>query len=195
MTVTKDQAQMLATLATACRPLGARRWDTAGTMAALEKVKDRSLPEVVMATIRAAADRDVDTPGVIPTAGSHWQETRAVAPTPPPERPGPDGYCTACGHSKVGHDIRFRGDHEFTTTADIARQRALDTHRAVEEIKAQVAAKRGEPVPEPEGLKTMVENSPAVAEMKRAMAEARERLAQPRAAESTPDATTDGPDK
>jgi hypothetical protein len=91
MTFTRDQAQMLATLATACRPNGARRWDPAGVMAALEKLRDRDLAEVIMATVRAARDRDVETPGVIPTTGSHWREQLAPAAVHPqhhrPRRP------------------------------------------------------------------------------------------------------------
>lgn len=86
MTVTQSQAQMLTTLATACRPHGARRWNSAGVTAAIKAVADRSLPEVVMAVIRAAADRNVDSPGVIPTNGPHWAESAAVrqfVPEPP----------------------------------------------------------------------------------------------------------------
>ena len=142
MTVTKDQAQMLATLAAACRPNGARRWDSAGTLAAIAKVKDRSLAEVVMAVIRAAADRDVDSPGVIPTPGSHWQETAAVAPTPPPERVDPGERCTV--HSMhIDECRRLWGADDHATAADHARAKPIDTRRAVEAIKAELP--RGRP--------------------------------------------------
>jgi hypothetical protein len=108
VTVTKDHAQMLATLAAACRPNGARRWDTAGIMAALAKVADRALPEVALATIRAASDRECETPGVIPSAGSHWAESSAVrvhvAEDPTAVR------CTICVRTQATHGE----DHEFS---------------------------------------------------------------------------------
>jgi len=115
MTVTKDQAQMLATLAAACRPNGARRWDHAGIMAALKQVADRSLPEVIMATIRAAADRDAETPGVIPGPGSHWAESASVRSFVPNSAP-PGTRCTVCGRTRdgehVAHPYSPRHEHD-----------------------------------------------------------------------------------
>lgn len=107
VTVTKDQAQMLTALAVACRPNGARRWDSAGVMAALEKVRDRNLASVILATIRAASDRDVETPGVIPTNGTHWQAADRAhvvqAEDPTAVR------CTICKRTQGTHGI----DHPF----------------------------------------------------------------------------------
>jgi hypothetical protein len=102
MTVSKDHAQMLTTLAVACRPAGARRWDSAGVMAALAKVADRGLAEVVMATVRAASDRNVDSPGVIPSAGSHWAESASVRTFVPDSAPV-GTRCTICGRTEDNH--------------------------------------------------------------------------------------------
>lgn len=97
MTMTKDQAQMLASLACAVRPHGATRWDEAGVIANIAKVKERSLADVVMAVMRAAADRKVASPGVIPTAGPHWNERLTEVTSPRPSR-GP--YCVHCGQAE-----------------------------------------------------------------------------------------------
>jgi hypothetical protein len=43
MTVTRDQAQMLATLAIDCRPYRAPTWDHAGVMAAIAEIRNMSL--------------------------------------------------------------------------------------------------------------------------------------------------------
>lgn len=126
VTVTKDQAQMLATLAAACRPNGARRWDTAGIVAAIARVKDRSLSEVVMAVIRAAADRDVDSPGVIPTPGTHWQESQAVRPYKP-QTIDKDNTCSVCSQSRERCQQLWAGDHEYVATTQVRAAKPTET--------------------------------------------------------------------
>jgi hypothetical protein len=131
MTVTKPQAQMLATLAAACRPIGARRWDTAGIMAALERLHDRDLGEVIMATIRAARDRDVDTPGILPTAGPHWREQLKPLPFTPQVLDSSQ-RCSICSMTeaacRIRHDVT---DHEFESAAMAAKRRAEADPEAV----------------------------------------------------------------
>jgi len=86
MPVTKDQADRLAELASDCRPFGARRWDVSGVVAAIATVKHLQLADVIMATIRAAADRSAETPAVISaTTGPHWHEkvSERIGQTPP----------------------------------------------------------------------------------------------------------------
>lgn len=125
MTVTKDQAQMLATLAVACRPYRAPTWDHAGVMDMISRVKDRSLPEVCLAVIRAAADREAITPGVIPSNGTHWQEQLKPAKWQPDTSP----MCRTCGKTRPGCEgtPRFQDDdHEFEptktgSTTDVSR--------------------------------------------------------------------------
>ena len=82
MPLTHDQAAHIAPIIAACRPYGARRWDAPGIVAALMKVADRSLPEILRAATRAAEDRSAETPAVIAAANSlHWRE-RALEPVP-----------------------------------------------------------------------------------------------------------------
>lgn len=97
MPMTKDQGQMLATLAIACRPVGAPRWDHAGVMAALAKVAHLSLADVMSAVARAASDRTATTPAVIAATNSlHWREKVAESVRPhPPKR---DEQCKVCGY-------------------------------------------------------------------------------------------------
>ena len=52
MPVTKAQAASLAELAAACRPHGAPRWDAAGIVAAIGKVKHLSLADVALAVFQ-----------------------------------------------------------------------------------------------------------------------------------------------
>ena len=136
MTVTRDQAQMLTDLARACRPTGASRWDAPGVMAAIAAVKDRQLATVIMAVIRAAADRDVESPGVIPTNGSHWAESAAVASYIPNVIP-PAERCGICNkaRTKCQSDPRHADDdHVF----DDGRRNEFDVPRVVADLKAQV---------------------------------------------------------
>jgi hypothetical protein len=103
MPVTKDQAQMLATLAVACRPHGAPHWDAAGVVAAIAKVHHVGLADVMMAVIRAAADRDAKTPGVIAaTTSIHWSERVTERAPRFPARAGIDECRTHPGEHADG---------------------------------------------------------------------------------------------
>ena len=144
MTVTKDQAQMLATLAVACRPHRAATWDAAGVVAAIGKVKDRALVEVALAVLRAAADRDAKTPGVIPTAGSHWQEQLKPEPWRPDQTPREErcGICAKprerCQGQRVAGD-----DHNWEP--DVKRQSSTDVAATVHALRELVVDAKAEP--------------------------------------------------
>jgi hypothetical protein len=123
--VTHDQAQLLATLARAIRPHGARRWDEAGIVAAIGRVKHLALADVAQAVIRAADDRSLETPGAIgnPSAPC-WKER--VADRPQPITPyDPAKFCDICGKSSHA----ATSDHEFITAAEHARRLSHDTHK------------------------------------------------------------------
>lgn len=96
MSVTREQAELLATLAIACRPHDAPHWDRPGLIAAIGRVKGRSLASVTIAVIQASEDPGAETPAVIPAEGPHW---RAPAPgdRPTARPPRPDEACRACG--------------------------------------------------------------------------------------------------
>ena len=150
MTVTDQEIRALTFLAKACRPTGAARWDEAGTVAAIAKVRDRQLATVAMAVIRAAADRDVESPGVIPTNGSHWAESAAVASyipnvIPPAER---CGICNKARAKCVSDPRHADDDHVF----DDGRRNEFDVPRVVADLKAQVV-----PVAPPTAPKTLDE--------------------------------------
>lgn len=98
MTVSKDQAQMLATLAMSMRPTGARQWDAAGVMAAIGKVQQLALADVMCAVARAASDRSLETPACIGiTTSSAWRER--VAERVAPSHPKPSDACWTCGRA------------------------------------------------------------------------------------------------
>lgn len=96
MPVTKDQAQMLAALAVACRPKGAPHWDAPGVVAVIGRVNNLLLADVAHAVIRAAEDPTAQTPGVIAATSSvHWRERSPHRTVPTPPKPGE--ACRTCG--------------------------------------------------------------------------------------------------
>ena len=134
MTVTKDQAQMLATLACDSRPTGARRWNPDDVMAEIAKLHDRSLPAVICAVIRAAMDRGAERPAVICSSGSHWSDT-AVAQAFVPNHVDRAGRCSICSCSEPHCRMRWGADHEFVSVATAAKKR-LTTEATVAAVAA-----------------------------------------------------------
>lgn len=109
MTITRDQAQMLTTLACAARPTGARQWNPDDVMAEIKKLAGRSLGSVICAVTRASMDRGAERPAVISSAGSHWSDTAISEPFVP--RAAPVGTrCTVCGETEEGHRMQ---DHAY----------------------------------------------------------------------------------
>lgn len=97
MPVTKPEAQMLTTLAVACRPAHAPRWDEPGIMAAIAKVTHLALADVMMTVARAAADRSLEKPAAIGNpAAPCWRE-RVAEPGPRALPPKPGHACLTCG--------------------------------------------------------------------------------------------------
>lgn len=132
MTVTKDQAEMLATLAAAARPHKASRWDAPGVMAAIAKVRHLELAEVGMAVFRAARDRTVETPAPIGILSSPcWLERPVERPQPPRSKPG--SLCQTCGHPRERCEaVRWDGDdHTFEPFAKPSEGSAVDELRDI----------------------------------------------------------------
>ena len=99
MMMRRQDADNLAHLVAAIRP----DWDHAGILAALTKVRDRELPDVVHAAVRAASDSGNRTPAVIAMVGPHWQAaTQNRTPQPPRLNDrcrvhlGPASNCPGC---------------------------------------------------------------------------------------------------
>jgi len=181
MTISKDHAQMIATLAAASRPNGARRWDHAGIMAALKQVADRSLPEVIMATIRAAADRDAETPGVIPGPGSHWAESASVRSFVPNSAP-PGTRCTVCGQSRAFHHGPFASsDHAYNQPQETLPE--VVTAR-IAELRAELAPTSGPT--ERRTLEDLAEANPVLHDRVEALRAANPGLRQPPLREEEP---------
>lgn len=133
MPVTKDQAEMIANLATAARPHGSRRWDAPGVMAALGKVRHLELAEVLMAVGRAARDRDLETPAAIGnTAAPCWIERPVERPQP--ERTTRESRCGICGKSRERCTTAPRfgdDDHAFEPDFKVRQGSAVDELRDI----------------------------------------------------------------
>jgi hypothetical protein len=155
MTVTKDQAQMIATLACASRPTGARQWKHDEVMAEIAKISGRSLPAVICAVTRAAMDRGAQRPAVISSAGSHWGDTMLATDWVPNAVPR-ESRCSICSLSEPACRIRWAADHDFKSAA-IAAKEASEVDP--EAIRAAVTAIREgiEPTKEPRPVKTLDE--------------------------------------
>lgn len=122
---------MIAALAADVRPHGARRWDHAEIMAALKKLAHLSLPDVIQAVIRAADDRDTNSPfAVTNTTSPHWRERKTDRPEPSVRSLGP--WCATCGVARDRHN----GDHEFETPAEKRDTEAMT--RIAESLKAEI---------------------------------------------------------
>ena len=104
---------MLAALACAARPHGARRWDPPGVMAALANVRHLDLAEVTKATMNAAANGALATPGAIGNPSSEVWRTYAN-----PTATTSGGFdrgdtCGVCGKSRHDCERNPHGEHEF----------------------------------------------------------------------------------
>lgn len=128
MPITKQQAEMISELMVACRPHGANRWDAPGCMAALAKVADRSLPEVVRAATRLAENREARTPMALGGNGPQWREVDEM-PRQVVEPFDSADTCGTCGRRKAGCLANPHNDHAFER-ADAVAARKLDPDSA-----------------------------------------------------------------
>lgn len=126
---------MLATLAVACRPYRAPTWDHAGIVANIAKVADRSLAEVALAVIRAAADREAASPGVIPSKGSHWDE-QLKPPKWTPDSSNPMLRCSTCDLHERDCRSRWSGDHDYRPRAQRPDVDVARTVQGLRQVKA-----------------------------------------------------------
>lgn len=142
MTINEQQQRAVVYLAASCRPSGARRWNEAGIAAAVAKVAHRSLPDVILAVVRAAADRNAETPGVIPSAGPHWEEG-SYQPVHEPVIVPSHLRCRVCDHPEAECRRLWTDDHDYDPRRNL--KRAPDAiHAIVEEAKGRL-----EPMSEP----------------------------------------------
>jgi hypothetical protein len=122
--IDKHQAQMLAALACAARPRGAPRWDPAGVVAAIGHVKHLALGEVAIATMRAAGNANLHTPGAIAnTASEVWRDGPA-ATLARPDPYDPHSTCGICGKARHDCERNPHAGHDFESQADTVRNRS-----------------------------------------------------------------------
>lgn len=140
----------LVDLALSCRPYGSPRWNPAGVKAALRKVQELELGEVMKAVVRAAEDRELVTPGAIGNTDSPvWRErndyrTKPLLPAEPTTvaqrvTAGAGSLCSICSQHEQRCRELWADDHAFESIDD-ARRRAdkidpLDVSYRVAELR------------------------------------------------------------
>lgn len=138
MSIDEQELRAIAFLVARCRPTGAKHWDEAGIVANLRKVGHVSLPEVIMAATRAAANREADSPGVIPvTTGEHWREkvSERTRMTPPRKEDacrkhgGWQDNCPGCRADELAGDPSPEPKREKATVNEETRNAALAAAR------------------------------------------------------------------
>lgn len=114
--LTSKQAWAIAHLVAELRP----DWQAEGVVSALKRCQAQDPFLVALASIRAAADREARTPGVIPTQGSHWldgvkrEPERRSLNVPCPNHEGETLPCHRCANERVPAD-------ETNTALQLAR--------------------------------------------------------------------------
>jgi hypothetical protein len=142
MTVTKDQAQMLATLACASRPTGARQWNPAKVMVEIGTLRARglSLGAIACAVFRCAMDRNVEREGCISSPGSHWSDTR-IAEVFVPQVMDSRERCSICSMAEPSCRMRHSvDDHEFESVAMAAKRKSEADPQAIQGAIAALKA-------------------------------------------------------
>ncbi len=129
-----QELRALAFLMSRRRPAHAEPWDEAGIVAKLRQVEHIDGEEVIYAGVRAAANPENVTPGVIPLMGAeHWQQPGPPA-EPIPEPVDPSTLCAHCGQVErlcwrnphSGHTYESAADYDERVERDRARRAGVD---------------------------------------------------------------------
>ena len=163
MTVNDQQMRAIAFLAASVRPHGARRWDEAGIVASLAKVRHLSLGDVVLAAIRAAQQHDAQTPGVITIMSSPcWRERQGQVGAAPLEPFDHERFCDVCSIPEERH---VKADHPFVSVLDHTRKLAAtaeaDAKRkadALDYARQALGDAKAERAPTPEPVRVINEH-------------------------------------
>lgn len=143
MPIDKHQAEMLAHLATAARPTGAPRWDEPGVLAALAKVRHLALPDVMRATLNAAEDRDLKTPGAIGNPQAPCWRTPTGQPAAwTPNTIARHQRCSTCSKIRGRCETERHADDNHEFTPDLRTPTDTNAGRTVEALKAEVQPMR-----------------------------------------------------
>lgn len=154
MTVTDQEARAITFLAASVRKTlhRAPTWDEAGIYDNVIRCREMALPEVILRVIRAAADRDAATPGVIPKNGPHANEVLKAPKWEPTVIDAAD-RCSICnkarqvcetsprfGQSDETRD--YRDDHKFSPDFKAAAMKPAaitETIQTLKDLKTQGA--------------------------------------------------------
>jgi hypothetical protein len=146
--ISDQQVRALAFLAADARPHGARRWDQAEIIAAVEKIRHLRLVDVGLALLRCADDRDANSPFAITNLKSpHWRErdTSWQAPIEPFDRAE---TCGTCGQRRHVCESKPHADPPFESAGLSARNGGRDISGVVVELRDHIAkAEPAEVVP------------------------------------------------
>lgn len=129
MPVTPEQGRMIASLAVACRPYNAPRWDEAGTLAAIKRIATWNLAVVIDNVIKHASDPKAASPGVI---GGNYTPPELVKGTPLP--PKKHQQCTRCGGMLP--DCACKREHLAATYDDETPTERMDREAAMAAARA-----------------------------------------------------------
>lgn len=147
MTVTREHAQMLTTLAIACRPHRAPTLDAEGWMAHLRKVAHLDLAEVGHAALRLTKDVTATTPAAIANPASQYYREQLKPEKWEPTIIDPADRCSVCSKDRGDCETRRvdqRGmdpndprydDHSFAS--DFKTKRGPDVIEIVDALKAE----------------------------------------------------------
>jgi hypothetical protein len=148
MTCLSDaQVQMLAHLACASRPHGAKRWDEPGVVVGIRKLMERGfgMQEVIDRTFAHAWDGSANTPGTLLTPKRREPEVSNPAPFPAtradecPLHPGqPRGTCVPCAADALLGDRTGRPARMYDADGNRLR------HRPIRELFDETLAEIGQ---------------------------------------------------
>lgn len=135
--------ERLATLAIDCRPTGAPRWDIPGTITALRRVQHLALPEVALAVINAATDRELKTPGAIGNPAAPCWRTRTGQPAAwTPDTVARHERCSTCSKIRGRCETERLADDNHEFIPDLRTPADTNAGRTVEALKAEVQPMR-----------------------------------------------------
>ena len=111
MTITKAEAQALATFVARCR----EDWDHPGIVAAIGKAAHLGAPAAIGAALcRLAENRELRTPASLASPGAHWGGTTVAKVAPPvmcPDHPSQKAsWCLECEDEATPPPADWRGD-------------------------------------------------------------------------------------
>ena len=146
MTITKAEAQALATFVARCR----EDWDHPGIVAAIQRAAHLGSPAAIGAALcRLAENRDLRTPAMLADPGTHWAGTTVAKVAPPvtcPDHPAEKaGACRVCESAATQPPANWR-DGLTLTRRDRPKARTEPTpdRTRIKQIRAALDAEEAQ---------------------------------------------------